>query len=265
MVSRLKAVIHQPMYLPYPGFFHKLNLADVFVIMDDVQYDKRFTNRNVILDPNGPTHLSVPINKKQKFSPNMVVEINNNLPWREYHWQKIHMCYANAKFFQMYGDYFERLYSKEWNLLFDLDFETVKKIMEWLGIRIPVVRESELHIEGSGTARLINACKAIGADTYVSGRGGKNYMDESLFGKNNLKLEYQRYTPKPYPQRFTQSFIPDLSIIDALFNLGPDAFEIITDSEKLIGQSEGNFVPEQTANSSRTHSLDSNRLERAHL
>ena len=251
----MKAVIHQPMYLPYPGFFHKLSLADVFVIMDDVQYDKRFTNRNVILDPNGPTPLSVPINKKQKFSPNMVVEINNDLPWREYHWRKIHMCYAKAKFFQMYSDYFERLYSRQWDLLFDLDFETVKKIMEWLGIRIPVVRESELHVVGSGTSRLISTCKAIGADTYVSGRGGKNYMDESLFEKNNMKLEYQSYTPKPYPQRFSETFIPDLSIIDALFNLGPDTFEIINDTKKLIGQSEGDFVPVNPAHSSQSNPL----------
>src|SRR5487761_1012706 len=251
----MKAVIHQPMYLPYPGFFHKLNLADVFVIMDDVQYDKRFTNRNVILDPNGPTHLSVPINKQQKFSPNMVVEINNDLPWRDNHWRKIRMCYAKAKFFQMYSDYFERLYSKEWNLLFDLDFDAVKKIMEWLGIRIPVVRESELHVKGSGTDRLINACKAIGANTYVSGKGGKNYMDESLFEKNNLKLEYQSYAPKPYPQRFSKSFIPDLSIIDALFNLGPDTFEIIADSKQLIKESEGDFVPVRAENSSQSNPM----------
>lgn len=216
------------MYLPYPGFFHKLSLGDVFVIMDDVQYDKRFTNRNVILDPNGPTNLTVPINKKQKFSANMLVEINNEIPWADYHWKKIRFCYSNAKFFEKYSEYFEKVYSKKWDLLFDLDFETVKKIMEWLEIKIPVIRESELKVQGSGTERLVNACKAIGADTYISGRGGRNYMDETLFEKNNLKLEYQSYTPKPYQQRFGEKFVPDLSIIDGLFNLGPDTTEIIS-------------------------------------
>ncbi len=241
----MKAVIHQPMYLPYPGFFHKLSLADVFVVMDDAQYDKRFTNRNVILDPHGPTRLTVPINKQQKFSPNMVVEINNNLPWREYHWKKIYMCYAKAKFFSPYKDYFEHLYKRQWDLLFDLDFETMKKVMEWLGIKIPIVRESELHVDGSGTDRLINACKAIGADTYVSGRGGRNYMDEKLFERNNVKLVYQSYTPQPYPQRFSKSFVPDLSMVDALFNLGPDAFEIISGSRQLVraDQSDSVVVP----------------------
>ncbi|MDG6997014.1 MAG: WbqC family protein [Nitrososphaerota archaeon] len=228
----MKAVIHQPMYFPYPGFFQKLSMSDVFVIMDDVQYDKRFTNRNFILDPNGPTRLTVPINKRQKFSPNMVVEINNTMPWAQYHWTKIHMCYANAKFFKLYSDYFESLYKKKWDLLFDLDFETVKKVMEWLNIKIPIIRESELKIGGEGTQRLINVCKAIGADTYISGRGGKNYMDERLFESNNIKLEYQNYTAIPYRQRFTKTFIPDLSIIDLIANLGPQSMDVISASQQ---------------------------------
>ena len=218
------------MYLPYPGFFHKLSLSDIFVIMDDVQYDKRFTNRNSILNPNGPMHLTVPINKQQKFFPNMIVEINNDLPWAEDHWKKIYMCYARAKFFSLYQEYFTDLYKRAWTLLFDLDFEIVKKMMEWLGIRIPVVRESELHVAGEGTERLINACKAVGADTYVSGVGGRNYMDEKMFANNHLTLEYQRYLPKPYPQRFSHPFVPNLSAIDMLFNVGPEAATLIKSS-----------------------------------
>ena len=224
----MKAAIHQPMYFPYPGFFHKLSLADIFVIMDDVQYDKRFTNRNVILDPNGQTGLSVPINKKQKFLQNMMVEINNSIPWRDYHSKKIYMCYANAKFFGRYWNYFEELYKQEWHLLSDLDFETIKAVMNWLSLRIPIVRESELNVKGEGTERLINTCKAIGADTYVSGIGGRNYLDEKQFERNNLRLEYQNYSPTPYPQRFTKTFVPNLSIMDMLFNVGSLSSEVIS-------------------------------------
>jgi hypothetical protein len=230
----LKAVIHQPMYLPYPGFFHKVSLSDVFVIMDDAQYDKRFTNRNVILDPNGPTRLTVPINKRQKFSPNMTVEINNDIPWSDYHWKKIRMCYAHAKFFRLYADYFESLFEKHWDMLFDLDFETMKKLMEWLGITVPIIKESELNVSGKGGQRLINVCKAIGADTYISGKGGRNYLEESLFRSNNVKLEYQSYIPRSYPQRFRQEFTPDLSTIDLIANLGPDAREFILSSQPTM-------------------------------
>ena len=227
----MRAAIHQPMYFPYPGFFHKLAMSDVFVIMDDVQYDKRYTNRNVILDPHGPTRLTVPINKKDKFSANMSVEINNEMPWAEYHWKKMRMCYANAKYFNLYSDYFEDLYKRQWDMLFELDLETMKKVMEWLEIRIPIIKESELHVRGEGTRRLINVCKAIGADTYVSGRGGRNYLDEQLFESNSVKLEYQDYSPSPYAQRFTKTFIPDLSIIDMIANLGPSAQTLLKQSQ----------------------------------
>lgn len=223
----VKAAVHQPQYFPYPGFFHKLSLVDVFVIMDDVQYDKRFTNRNRILDPHGVQWITVPINKEQKFLANMFVQINNNLPWRDHHWRMIRACYANAKYFHLYQTYLEHLYKREWKLLFELDFETTKQMMEWLGIKIPILRESELNIQGTGTMRLIEACKAAGADTYVSGRGGKEYMDEKLFELNNLGLEYQNYSPTPYPQRFSSSFIPDLSILDLLSNVGPESIKVI--------------------------------------
>jgi hypothetical protein len=195
--------------------------------MDDTQYDKRFTNRNMILDSHGPVWLTVPINKAHKFSPNRLVEINNNLPWRQDHWKKILVSYANAKFFSLYGD-LENVYQKEWSNLFELNLDTIKKTMEWLGIRIPVIKESDLHIEGESTVRLVNICRSLGADSYVSGIGGKGYLEEKLFEENHLKLEYQNYTPTPYPQRFTKVFVPNLSILDMLANVGPDSMKVIS-------------------------------------
>lgn len=221
--------MHQPQFFPYPGFFHKLAIADVYVVMDDVQYDKRFTNRNKIMATNGWTWLTVPINKAHKFSPNMFVEINNDLPWREHHWKKIYQSYANARYFDLYKDYLKNLYDKKWDLLFDLDFEILKKIIEWLGIKIDVIRESELNLKGTSTERLVNVCKAVGADTYISGIGGKNYMDEKLFEKNSLKLEFQNYVPVPYQQRLSESFLPDLSILDMLVNVGPASLQLISE------------------------------------
>jgi hypothetical protein len=222
----LKVAIHQPQYFPYPGFFHKLSLVDAFVIMDDTQYDKRFTNRNMILDSHGPVWISVPINKAHKFSPNRLVEINNELPWRQEHWKKVTVSYANSRFFHLYRE-LEGFYQKEWTHLFDLDLETIKKTMEWLGIKIPILRESELHINGESTERLIAISKAVGADTYVSGPGGRGYLRESLFEENHLKLEYQNYFAAPYPQRFATNFVPNLSILDMLANVGPDSMPLI--------------------------------------
>src|ERR1700688_2699567 len=150
----MRAVIHQPMYIPYPGFFHKLSLADVLVIMDDVQYDRRFTNRNRILVPQGPIWLTVPIEKHDKLLPNSSVRINNGIPWRDDHWRKISLSYRNAAFYRPYADLLEESFQKEWGLLLDLDLELLKKSMNWLGLNLPIVLESELKVEGKSTERL---------------------------------------------------------------------------------------------------------------
>jgi hypothetical protein len=226
----VRVAIHQPMYLPYPGFFHKLSMADVFVIMDDVQYDKRFTNRNQILVPQGPLWITVPIVKSDKFQPNMLVKINNSIDWRTDHLRKIRNSYTNAPYFYLYQQYLEDVYSRDWGLLFDLDFELVKATASWLGIKTRVLRESELKVTGAATERLVNTCKAVGADTYVSGIGGRNYIDEASFARNGLRLVYQEYVPVPYRQRFTKAFVPNLSIIDMLSNLGPDSMNVIRGS-----------------------------------
>jgi hypothetical protein len=199
--------------------------------MDDAQYDKRFTNRNKIIATNGWTWMSVPINKDHKFLPNSQVEINNEISWRDEHWKKIYHSYANAIYFKKYESFFKNVYDTKWTSLFELNFETLKKIMDLLGIKTSILKSSELNVPGTSTERLVNLCKAVGADTYVSGIGGKGYMDEKLFSKNNLNLEYQNYAAKPYSQRLSDSFVPDLSIIDMLVNVGPESIEIISESD----------------------------------
>ncbi len=230
----MKVAIHQPQYLPYGGFFHKLSLSDLYVVMDDAQYDKRFTNRNRIISPNGSIWISVPINKKQKFAPNSEVEINNELPWQDIHWKRLQLSYNNSRFFHLYRDYFEQLYEKEWKMLFDLDLETLKQVMSWLGLKIKVVLESELGISSKSTERLVDVCKAVGADTYIAGSGSKSYMDESLFKRNGVDVEYQNWVPLEYTQHLAKEFLPNLSIVDMLANLGPDTMQVIRDGSPLV-------------------------------
>lgn len=224
----MKAVIHQPQYFPYPGFFHKLSLGDVFVIMDNTQYDKRFTNRNKIISSSGPIWLSVPINKKHKFLSNNQVQINNEIPWNVDHYKKIFHAYNRSPWFSNYKENFQRMYEKTWDYLIDLNIETLKQTLLWLGMKIEIVHESDLNISSNGTQRLIDCCKAIGADTYVSGSGAKAYMDEKLFEKQKINLEFQNYTPIQYKQFSSGVFIPNLSIIDMLCNLGSNTNSFFT-------------------------------------
>ena len=223
----MKVAIHQPNYLPYSGFFHKLSLVDTLVLMDNTQYDKKFTNRNKIIVPNGWIWISVPIKKEHKFSPNRIVEINNDIDWKTSHWKKIFHSYKNAPFFSIYEEFFKKIYEKNWDFLFDLDFEIITQIIDWLEIDIEIIRESELSIHSESTQKLIDISKKLDGHVYISGIGGKNYLKEELFEKSNLKLIYQNYSHPKYPQRMTENFIPDLSIIDMLFNIGPKSSKLI--------------------------------------
>ena len=226
----MKIAIHQANYFPYPGFFHKINQADVFVIQDDVKFVNRTTNRNKIISSSEYTWINVPIKKGHKSLPIMDVKINNEIPWGKINFKKICAGYNKAKFFHLYKDYFENLYTKEWNSIFDLNFETIKQVLSWLDIKVEIVIESELHVSGQPTERLVKVCKKLGANTYISGIGGKRYLDEKSFEKNKIIIKYQNYNPIRYPQRMSKSFIPNLSIIDLLANVGSESGKLLKES-----------------------------------
>tara|TARA_B100001167_G_scaffold79056_1_gene47239 strand:- start:334 stop:1017 length:684 start_codon:yes stop_codon:yes gene_type:complete len=226
----MKIAIHQANYFPYPGFFHKINQADVFVIQDDIKFVNKVTNRNKIISSSGHTWINVPIKKGHRSLPIMDVKINNEIPWKKINFKKVCAGYNKAKFFHLYKDFFENLYKKEWNNIFDLNFETIKQVLIWLNIKTKIVIESELDVSGQHTERLVNVCKKLGADTYISGIGGKKYLDEKLFEKNKIILKYQNYNPIKYTQHMSKSFIPNLSIIDSLANVGPESRKLLKEN-----------------------------------
>ena len=119
---------------------------------------------------------------------------------------------------------------REWENIFDLNFETIKQVLGWLEIKVKIVIESELGVSGQSTERLVNVCKKLGADTYISGIGGKRYLDEKLFEKNKIILKYQNYNPIRYLQHMSKSFIPNLSIIDLLANMGSESGKLLNEN-----------------------------------
>ena len=220
----MKITIHQANYFPYPGFFQKVSLSDVHVVLDKAQFQFDTTNRNKIITPDGSwTRISVPIKKGQKFFEIRNVEINNDLPWAEENWNLIHKSYNESRFFDLYKVFLDSLYKKSWDLIFDLNLRILKKVFDWLDIKTEIVLESELNVTGTSSKRLLNICKKLGADTYISGIGGKKYLDEKLFEKNRIILKYQNYNPITYHQYRSKSFIPNLSIIDLLVNVGSES------------------------------------------
>ena len=228
----MKITIHQPNYFPYPGFFQKVSLSDVFVVLDKAQFQFDTTNRNKIITPDGSwTRISVPIKKGQKFFEIRSVEINNDLPWAEKNWDLIYKSYNESPFFYLYKVFLDSLYKKRWNLIFDLNLQILKKVFDWLDIKTEIVLESELNVTGISSKRLLNICKKLGADTYISGIGGKQYLDEKLFKNNKINLKYKNYNPIVYSQQLAKSFIPNLSIIDLLANVGTGSGKLLREDD----------------------------------
>ena len=221
--------IHQPNYFPYLGFFQKVLLSDIYVILDRAQFEFDITNRNKIITLEGSwSRISVPIKKGQKFFEIRNVEINNDQPWAEKNWDLICKSYNDSSFFDLYKTTLNYIFKKKWNLIFDLNFYTLKKAFEWLDIKTEFILDSELDVTGMSSEHLLNICKKLGATKYLSGPGGRDYLNEKIFEQNKIKVEYQKYDPIIYPQKYAKSFVPNLSILDLLFNMGSDSKKFLT-------------------------------------
>jgi hypothetical protein len=221
--------VHQPQYIPWLGYFHKIYNSDAFVFLDNVQYkDREYQNRNRIRIKEGCMWLTVPVLKSEEPYPNISdVHIDNFQDWRQRHWRAIRVNYSPSPFFAKYGGFFEELYKREWVLLTDLNVYVTNHILGSLGIIKPVYFESKLNVNTNSTQRIIDICKALKADTYLSGMGGKNYLAEEAFGANGIKLVYQDFQHPEYKQRYAP-FMPFMSVIDLLFNHGESALDILT-------------------------------------
>lgn len=220
--------IHQPMYLPYLGVFNKMKSVDVFVFLDDAEYSSGYYyNRNRIKGPNGELMLTVPVMKKKGIRLNEI-KIAQNIRWQEKHMKSLITCYEKSDYFKDYKDFFEEVYNTKWEKLHELNMKTMLYIIERLDIEIPTYFSSELlkDYRSSGTQRLVDICIKLDADVYLSGIGGRDYLETGLFDENDVRIEYQNYSPREYKQLYPP-FIPNLSIIDLLFNVDNKAKDMI--------------------------------------
>lgn len=224
----MKVAIHQPQYLPWVGYFDKIDQVDCFVLLDDVQFKKNeWQNRNRIKTATGWQWLTVPV--LQRSSQRICeVRINPTVPWARKHLQALTSNYGSAPFFDLHRPFFEEVYAREWTLLLDLNMATITYLAEALGIRAKLVLASSLPVppECEATDRLVAICQAVGGDTYLSGVGGRGYLDHTRFEEAGIQVLFQAFRTSPYPQRFG-TFVPDLSIVDLLFNCNGDSLHIL--------------------------------------
>lgn len=225
--------ILQPGYLPWLGFFEQIYRSDIFVIYDDVQYDKHgWRNRNRIKTAKGIQWLTIPVCIKFNEHPLITdVRIDNKVDWRKKHLLSLKTNYSKSPFFLKYIHIFEDAYSKAWEYLIDIDMHFISELSRCLGLNDKkIIRSSMLNVTGDKITRLIKICKTLGADVFYEGAAGKNYIDESLFVREGIAVEYQDYRHPVYRQLYG-AFMSHLSVVDLLFNHGDEAFSILTNKK----------------------------------
>jgi hypothetical protein len=222
--------IHQPAYLPWLGYFDKISKADLFIHLDTVQFQKNsFQNRNKILTQQGPTWLTVPVlTKGQHFDiPLKELEIDCRSKWRKKHLTSIRMNYAKAPQFEIIFPKLESIYNSEWEKLSALCEHMMRQFVEILSIKTKIIIASDMPLIDSKKSDLVlDLCREAGADEYLSGALGRDYLDLESFAKAGIKVTFQEYEHPEYKQTYS-GFVPAMGVVDLLMN-APDAHKFFS-------------------------------------
>lgn len=221
--------INQPAYLPWLGYFQRIAVSDLHIVLDHVQFEKNsFVNRNKIRAKEGPVWLTVPVSTKGKFGELSIATLQfaPNQPWQKKHWASIKQTYSKAPYFARYAPAYEALYKQEWSSFAPMVMAFLHQHLADLRISTPLRSSSEMKIQGTKSDLVLNLCRATGATAYFSGALGSNYIDEASFHGAGIKVQYQNYQHPVYAQPFTD-FVPYMSVLDLLFLHGPASRDIL--------------------------------------
>jgi hypothetical protein len=220
--------INQPAYLPWLGYFHRIGLSDMFVYFDTTQFEKNsFVNRNKIKTSQGPLWLTVPVKLKGHFNKKIKeIEIADQ-SWQRKHWDTIIMNYKKAKYWKDYSEALESFYNRKYKYISDLCYKELVLFNKLLGLKTKIIKTSELAPSKAHKQDLIlEICKSLNSNSYISGALGRDYLDLKQFNKNNIKVYFQNYKSPIYNQLW-EKFVPNLSVLDLLLNEGPNSLNII--------------------------------------
>ncbi len=208
--------------MPWLPFLEKALRSDVFVFLDDVQFEKNSEqNRNRIKTATGSTWLTVPVSRQLATRIPDVCIPQEEKRWKRKHISSIEQNYRKASFFDEVAPAIFELLDSDWEKLLDLNLAVDRLFVEMVGFSGDVVRTSELSASGAKSDRVLSICKEIGATVYLSGRAGADYLDHQSFKNNHIEIRIQDYKYRPYPQAFPQvGFVPGLSALDLFFNVG---------------------------------------------
>ena len=217
-----KVLITQSNYIPWKGYFDSINLVDIFIVYDDMQYTKRdWRNRNKLKSPQGTSWLTIPITVKGKYLQKINETIVSDENWAKKHWKTICQYYAKAPFFSDYKLRFEEIYLNcNTNNLSEINIRFIQTVNSILDISTKILRSSEFDLVDGKSERIIDLCKQLDGSDYFTGPAAKNYLDEQLFSDEGIQVHYFDYSDYPEYSQLYDGFAPDVSILDLIFNEG---------------------------------------------
>jgi hypothetical protein len=223
---------NQPYFAPFPGFFYKAYLSDLLVILDDVQFPQGTTwvSRNRFKSHQGALWITVPVWKKglglQKISE---VRICHEGRWAKKHLESLITAYRKAPYLSEHLEFLEKIFSEKNETLMGLNLALIHYLMKALDTHTRTVLLSDLNVPSSGSRRLVDVCKKLGAGQFIAQTPAKKFIDEKLFQDAGVELSFFNPPAPIYPQLWGD-FIANLSVFDLVLNCGPKAHDILVNS-----------------------------------
>jgi hypothetical protein len=233
--------IHQPQFIPWPGYFYKIIRSDKFVLYDNVQFPrgKHFGNRNMIKTANGPIWLTVPVRGKSELLPYNRIQVDPSPVWRNKHARTLELSYKSAPHYDRIIPQLVELYRRDdWSNIAELDEAFLRVCLDALDCKTSLVRASQLKSASQdlhGVDAILSILREVGATQYISGRGAGSlrYVESDRFEAAGIELFAYDLCIPVYPQARGE-FIPDLSIVDLIANVGAEARSIIEKNGSLV-------------------------------
>lgn len=233
----MKAVIVQSSFMPWMGFFHLIEISDVFVFYDDVQYTIRdWRNRNRIRTQKQWIWLSVPVKLERPHFEYRICEvpISYDHKWVKKHLNSIINSYQRSAYFDEFFPIIQGIDNKRPDYLSTLNYEIILAICDYLGINKPQFifsQDMDIPKEHAKTDRLLAVLERIGGvKTFISGPKAKSYLETNKFTEKGINVVWHDYQQPYYEQNLWGSniFISNMSIIDLIFNHGKESMQILT-------------------------------------
>lgn len=216
----------QPTYLPWSGYFGLLAAVDVFILLDDVQFERRsWQSRNRILLQGKDHYLTVPVKKVARETPIHRIEINAEQDWRAQHLQTLTHAYGRQPHGRAVLDLVAGVFAMDHTYLADLNQALITAIAAHIGVTTPIERARDFGCGGQRSDHLAEICRAAGCTNYLSPAGSRDYMAADGFEeRHGIETAFQQFEPGPYEQAGVDGvdgFVSHLSIVDVLAHKGP--------------------------------------------